>query len=199
MDQAGKYVADAVLGIDTLWGGDVMCPSGTGRFIADSWFSDEPLPAAYTHPAAARLRESGGVGGKSVDREAVEEYLRAGGPSQGHRRSARRSGKASAGCARRYLTGMADSLETMWDLAMEVLGKGDPVPYARCVEAATAKPPEPSRPEKKRERVAELLGRAGYAVSNAGGLAGGSRCLAPGARGPDGLGARAGRGRDRAF
>ena len=58
MDQAGKYVADAVLGIDTLWGGDVMCPSGTGRFIADSWFSDEPLPAAYTHPSAARVRES---------------------------------------------------------------------------------------------------------------------------------------------
>ena len=76
MDQASKYIADAVLGIDTLWGGDVLCPSGTGRFIADSWFSDEPMPAAYTHPAAARLRQSGGVAGKSVDREAVEEYLR---------------------------------------------------------------------------------------------------------------------------
>ncbi len=23
-----------------------MCPSGTGRFIADSWFSDDPLPLA---------------------------------------------------------------------------------------------------------------------------------------------------------
>ena len=43
MDSIGRFVADAVLGIDTLWGGDVMCPSGTGRFIADSWFSDEPL------------------------------------------------------------------------------------------------------------------------------------------------------------
>ena len=73
MDQAGKYVADAVLGIDTLWGGDVMCPSGTGRFIADSWFSDEPLPAAYTHPSAAGVRETGGVAGKSIDRAAVEE------------------------------------------------------------------------------------------------------------------------------
>ena len=60
MDQVGRYVADAVLGIDTLWGGDVMCPSGTGRFIADSWFSDEPLPAAYTTPTAARMRETGG-------------------------------------------------------------------------------------------------------------------------------------------
>ena len=29
MDQVGIYVADAVLGIDTLWGGDVMCASGT--------------------------------------------------------------------------------------------------------------------------------------------------------------------------
>src|ERR1017187_1428071 len=76
MDQAGKYIADAVLGIDTLWGGDVLCPSGTGRFIADTWFSDERLPVAYMHPAAARLRQSGGVSGKAIDRDVVDEYLR---------------------------------------------------------------------------------------------------------------------------
>jgi hypothetical protein len=76
MDRIGRFVADAVLGTDTLWGGDVMCPSGTGRFIADSWFSDEPLPAAYKAPAAARVRASGGVAGKKVDRRAVEGYLR---------------------------------------------------------------------------------------------------------------------------
>ena len=52
MDTIGRFIADAVLGPDTLWGGDVTCPSGTGRFIADSWFSDEPLPAAYQAPAA---------------------------------------------------------------------------------------------------------------------------------------------------
>ncbi len=169
MDQAGTFVADAVLGIDTLWGGDVLCPSGTGRFIADSWFSDEPLPAAYTHPAATRLRQSGGVSGKTVDREAVEEYLRAVDLPKtiaGLRDEATRLG----GLRQPYLTAMADSFETMWDLAMEVLSKGDPVPYDRCVLAATAKPPEPSQPEKKRERVAELLGRAGYASSSAGEL-----------------------------
>ena len=27
-----RFVAEAILGIDTLWGGDVMNPSGTGRF-----------------------------------------------------------------------------------------------------------------------------------------------------------------------
>src|ERR1039457_2918003 len=169
MDQAGRYVADAVLGIDTLWGGDVLCPSGTGRFIADSWFSDEPMPAAYTHPAAARLRQSGGVAGKSVDREAVEEYLRQGNLPQAIAGIRQEAGKMG-GLRQSYLTGMAVSLETMWDLAMELLGKGDPVPYARSVEASTARPPEPSRPERKRERVAELLGRAGYSSSIAGGL-----------------------------
>jgi hypothetical protein len=146
-----------------------MCPSGTGRFIADSWFSNEPLPAAYTHPSAAMVRESGGVAGKRIDQEAVEEYLRHVDPPKAIAGLREEAGKLQ-GLRKSYLIGLADSLEVMWDLAMEVIGKGDPVPYARSVQASTAKPPEPSRPEKKRERVTELLGRAGYAVSNAGGL-----------------------------
>lgn len=165
MNQLDMYVAEAVLGIDTLWGGDVMCPSGTGRFIADSWFSDEPLPAAYTHPAAARLRQTGGVSAKQIDRGSVDTYLR----ENNLLRAIAGVRDEAARCAalrRAYLTGLALSLEVMWDLAMEVLDKGDPVPYTRCVEASTAKPPEPSHPEGKRERVAELLGRAGYSQND---------------------------------
>ncbi len=165
MDSLGRFVADAVLGIDTLWGGDVMCPSGTGRFIADSWFSDEPLPAAYNVPAAARVRGTGGVSGKNVDRQAVEEYLRQVDLLQavaGIRDEAKKIG----GVRSQYLQGLSLCLETMWDLAMEVLGKGKPVPYARCVESSTGRPPEPSNPGAKRERVAELLGRAGYSSSS---------------------------------
>ena len=165
-DQSASYIADAVLGIDTLWGGDVMCASGTGRFIADSWFSDEPLPAAYTHPAAARLRQSGGVSGTTIDREALEFYLRdinlpkaiAG---------LRHEAADMPALRKSYLIGLADCLDVMWDLAMEVAGKGDKVPYTRCVKAATGKPPEPSQPEKKRARVAELLDRAGYKSAKA--------------------------------
>jgi hypothetical protein len=169
MNQLELHIADAILGIDTLWGGDVMCPSGTGRFIADTWFSDEPLPAAYTHPAAARLRQSGGVAAKTIDHDAVEAYLRdvnVPGAIAGFREEA-------AGCGeprRSYLNGLALCLDVMWGLAMEVAGKGDPVPYTRAVEASTGKPPEPSRPQAKRERVAELLGRAGYPSSQAGGI-----------------------------
>src|ERR1039457_3454191 len=72
-----ELVGTAILGIDTLWGGDVMCASGTGRFIADSWFSGEPLPPAYTHPTAARVRESGGVSAKTPDVAAIRAYLAA--------------------------------------------------------------------------------------------------------------------------
>lgn len=167
MDQVGRFVADAVLGIDTLWGGDVMCPSGTGRFIADSWFSDEPLPAAYTTPTAARVRETGGVGGKTVDREAIEAYLRAvdlPAAMQGMCGEAEKIG----GLRGQYLAGLRLCLFTMWELAMEILGKGKPVPYERCVLASTGRLPEPSRPEAKRDRVAELLNRAGYSTANGG-------------------------------
>jgi len=169
MDIIGRFVADAVLGTDTLWGGDVMCPSGTGRFIADSWFSDEPLPAAYNAPAAARVRASGGVADKKVDRQAVEEYLAEVDIPQAIAGVRDEAGKMG-GMRGQYLVGLALCLETMWDLAMEVLGKGDPVSYVRSVEASTGRPPEASHPEAKRERVAELLARAGYATSGSAGL-----------------------------
>jgi len=169
MDPAGKFVADAVLGIDTLWGGDVMCASGTGRFIADSWFSDEPLPRAYVHPAAARIRQSGGVADKNLDRAAVDEYLKEidlPAAIAGIRAEAAKAG----GSRGAYLAGLALSLHAMWDLAMEMLGQGEPVPYARTVEASTGRPPEPSRPEAKSRRVAELLTRAGYSSGGTGGI-----------------------------
>ena len=165
MDKVGGLVADAVLGIDTLWGGDVMCPSGTGRFIADSWFSDEPLPLAYTAPSAAKLREFGGVSGRNVDRAAVEQYLRdvdipAAIAGMKHEAA------TIAGLRGRYLVSLADCLTVMWGLAMEMLGQGPAVPYERCVMASTARAPEPSQPERKRERVAELLSEAGYPSSD---------------------------------
>lgn len=169
MERLGRSVANAILGIDTLWGGDVMCASGTGRFIADSWFSDEPLPWAYTAPSAARVRVSGGVANQNLDPLAVEEYLHQvdiPGAIEGVRSEAEKMG----GLRGAYLNGLALSLKTMWDLAMEMLGKGEPVPYERCVEASTGSAPEPSKPEAKRQRVMELLRHRGYATDGLGGV-----------------------------
>ena len=165
VDRLGRLeraIAEAILGVDTLFGGDVTNPSGTGRFIADAWFSDQPLPAAYTHPSAARLRASGGVSAKAPDRAAIDAYLAEvdvaaaiAGVADGAREV--------AGLRGRYLAGLADSCGVMWDLARELLGRGEPVPYARAVEASCGRPPSPSQPQAKRERVAALLDAAGYA------------------------------------
>jgi hypothetical protein len=155
-----ELLGNAILGIDTLWGGDVMCPSGTGRFIADSWFSDEPLPPAYTDRRAVRVRETGGVSSKAPDREAIRAYLAAvdiPGAIQGIEQAA----SAFGGARGAYLSGLAQSIGTMWDLAMEILGESQPVPYERCVLVSSGRAPEPSFPGPKRERVAELLGQAG--------------------------------------
>ena len=154
---------EALIGIDTLWGGDVMNPSGVGRFIADCWFSDEPLPRAYTHPAAAVLRANGGVGAKVPDRAAVAAYLEAvdvRGAIAGVLESARRIG----GLRGAYLEGLGLCCEVMWDLAMEMVGQGPAVPYDRCVRTILDRDPEPSQPDARRERVAELLVGAGHPV-----------------------------------
>jgi hypothetical protein len=156
-----ERLGNAILGIDTLWGGDVMCASGTGRSIADSWFSDEPLPLAYTHPAAEKVRRSGGVSAQTPDREAIETYLQAV-DVLGAIRGLSAESRRMTGLRAEYVRGLALCFEVMWDLAMELLGKGEPVPYERCVEASTGKAPEQSKPEEKRERVAGLLAKASH-------------------------------------
>jgi hypothetical protein len=45
----------------------------------------------------------------------------------------------------------------MWELVEELRARGPKVPYERCVVGSTGKPPEPSRPDPKRQLLAELL------------------------------------------
>jgi hypothetical protein len=161
MERLDRLLADSILGVDTLWGGDVMCPSGTGRFIADSWFSDEPPTLAYTHEAAARVRWTGGVGAAPPDRAAISAYLAAV-DVRGALRGLAEESRAIPGLRGAYLRGLVVSLEVMWDLARELLGEGDPVPYERCVRASSGVAPEPSDPMPKRRRLATLLARAGH-------------------------------------
>jgi len=163
------HVAQAILGIDTLWGGDVLNPSGTGRFIADCWFSDEKLPLAYTHAAADLLRKSGGVTAKAPDAASVDAYL-AEVDVRGSIAAVAAEGRKNRGLRSAYLSGLALCFDVMWDLAMELLGRGAPVPYDRCVHAMTARPPEPSRPEEKRRLVADLLAAAGHPSKDRAGL-----------------------------
>jgi predicted GIY-YIG superfamily endonuclease len=156
-----QATATAILGIDTLWGGDVLNPSGTGRFIADSWFSDQLLPKAYRHPAAARLRSSGGVAGKQIDVAAVDAYLKAVDIPAAIGDLNEMAGVIK-GLRGAYLQGLSECLGVMWDLVQERLDRGPAVPYERCVVASTGMAPTASDPVARRERVTELLARQGY-------------------------------------
>lgn len=162
-------IAEAILGLDTLWGGDVMCPSGTGRFIADSWCSDEPLPASYTDPAAAPVRSSGGLSSGEPDRDAIAAYLRAVDVA-GAIATVAELGPRVPGPRGAFLAGLAECLQVMWELGRERLGDGEPVPYERSVQASTAAPPTPSEPTAARERLGALLSDAGYPAGNDAGL-----------------------------
>jgi hypothetical protein len=169
MDALDRNVATAIIGIDTIWGGDVKNPSGVGRFIADSWFSDEPLPAAYTDPAAAKLRELGGASDKPEAKAAFDEYVKRV-DVKGAIDALLADSKKLSGPRAGYLEGLALCFAVMWDLALELMGKGEPVPYERCMLTILGAPPEPSDPKSKRERVAELLAFAKHPVTGPGGI-----------------------------
>jgi hypothetical protein len=162
-----RAIAESILGLDTLYGGDVTHPSGTGRFIADAWFSDTPLPAAHSHPAAQALRAGGGVSATSPDRAAIDRYLAAVDVAEAVA-TLEVEARALGGLRGRYLEGLAQCCGVMWELAQELLGRGDPVPYRRAVEASCGGPPSPSEPGAKRERVATLLEASGYEVGSEG-------------------------------
>ncbi len=164
LTELDRCIAEATLGLDTLWGGDVLHHSGEGRFVADCWFSGAPLPAAYTHPAAARLRQSRGIQAKTPDMDAIQAYLDAVDVC-GAIRQISEQAKTTPPRRKKYLKGLANSLEVIWDLAMETIGKGEAVPYERCVRASTGREPQPSNPLAKRKQVRELLDHAGYPSS----------------------------------
>jgi hypothetical protein len=155
-----RALAESILGIDTLWGGDVMNPSGTGRFIADSWFSDEELPRSYTDATAAAVRAAGGLSAGAADHAAVEAYLAAVDLREALDVVAS-DGSGQTGVRGPFLAGLSTCLEVMWDLAMEALDRGEAVPYARSVEASTGAAPTPSDSTVMIEALGSLLGDAG--------------------------------------
>ena len=160
-----RCVADATLGIDTLWGGDVMHHSGEGRFVADSWFSGVPLPLAYTHPTAARLRQTRGIQAKSPDREAIEAYL--GRDRRARRHPGDRRQSHDAACPEKEVS------EGPGQKPRRDVGPGDGdsrqrrsrIPMNAVSGQSTGCDPQPSNPSAKRKQVRELLDRAGYPSS----------------------------------
>jgi hypothetical protein len=160
-EDIGAVLAKAVIGIDTLWGGDIRAPSGVDRIFADSWLSDQPLPLDLNSGAAIAVRSAGGAYADPVDVPAIDRFL-ADVDLSGTLAELKARTSETTGGRRGYLTGMCAALGVMWSLAMEKLGRGESVPYATCVEAATGEAPRSSDPEPLKEDLAQALGRAGH-------------------------------------
>lgn len=165
-------LATAIIGVDTLWGGNVESQSGTGRVIADSYFSGFALPPWYTHPTAVLLRHRGeGVLGAIVSNQDILRFL------HDHRimeaiESVRRHGTRMLGNKNvghwrgKGLVHLADALDVMLQLALAQRELHDPVPYERAVIAATGQPPQLYNVSAQREVIAQLLSRPGQPVRN---------------------------------
>jgi hypothetical protein len=106
------------------------------------------------------VRAAGGVSAKKPDLDAIRTY-RSAVDIPAALQELKGQAAQFGGLRGDYINGLALCFEVMWDLAMERLGQGPPVSYGRCVIASTGRPPEPSDPTEKRERVAELLGERG--------------------------------------
>lgn len=159
MNAFENSLSTAVIGVDTLWGGDVFSASGLDRMIADSWFSDLAPPEAYTCTEAQLLRTTGGV--MTGDTALVDQYLHAVNIRDAIRGIVQEAAQADH-FRSKYLERLAKALQTMFDIAMEVVGAGPTVPFEVAVEAATGATVLRSDPAEKLHRLEELLRRAGY-------------------------------------
>lgn len=149
-------IATAIIGVDTLWGGNVDDISGTNRLIADSYFSDYELPPCFFDVTADALRQSNGVLGTSVATKDVVAFV-----EKFAIREAIdfiKSGvSASTEAQKKYQARMGKALEAMLDLALAQRHVLEEIPYTRLVEAGTGFTPQLFDVSEQREKIRTLL------------------------------------------
>jgi len=164
LDDYEESVAGAIISVDTIWGGDVNNRSGTGRVIADSYYSGKDLPWCYDGEDAASLRKSGGASARIPDKETIRKYIARVKPMSLVDEMERHA-QGFEPLRREMVLGLAEALRVEFDLALERIGDGPPVPYDRCVRASTGQMAEAVDTRAEREQVRELLGKLGERVS----------------------------------
>ena len=80
-------------------------------------------------------------GGKTIDKEAVDKYLREVNIPEAVGPAFRKEADKIGGLRGQYLTGLANCIETMWDLAMEILGKVNKAVLRRAQRRILNRPP----------------------------------------------------------
>src|SRR3989344_2792992 len=69
-----ERLSTLLIGVDSLFGGDVMHESGTKHMIADSWTSNMVPPKIYDDETAKLLRDKGGLDG--IDNSIINGFIR---------------------------------------------------------------------------------------------------------------------------
>src|SRR3989338_7692614 len=156
-------LATLVLGVDTLWGGNVADPSGTKHFIADSWTSGLPFPEIMDDPFAAELRvnEEGVMTKKDQKKEVrvfTERYYLDSLPNTLRQqiRSITDEDRAT------YLKNLVYALEIMRDRALAEVGLFDMPSYESMYMAATHSAVTFPDPAPYREHLRAALASAGF-------------------------------------
>jgi predicted nucleic acid-binding protein len=166
-----KFDADLatfLLGVDSLFGGDVMHESGTKHVIADTWTSGYPAPQIYHDPMAQVLREKDGV--DKVDSETintfVKKYRLCELPHE-LKNETQKLGQSNPD-RMKYLDNLVDALEVMLRTAVAISNKRPLPSYDERYIAATARTLDDIAlvdPTEDRELLRASLARAGYEVT----------------------------------
>lgn len=163
--ELARSMGGLMLALDTLWGGDVLNPKGSGRMIADTWFSSFPLPDSYKHPLAIDMRKAGGVLSGRIPEDALNRYLHDVGIDelledfQAHLIQL-------DGARATQLGNLAQWLKTVWNITKDVIYKRQSVPYHSAVLSATRCAVQEANPKPIVKKLAEILAKQGYSADN---------------------------------
>lgn len=151
-------LATLVIGVDTMWGGDILQESGSEHFIADTWTSDAKPPEIYWSEQAQELREKGGVlGGASIGAFSSKYNLD---KLVGKTIAAGLEMDSDRG---RYLVHLGQALDTMISTAYAIYGKWDLPAFETRYKTGTGKDFEGwTDAADARERLRNALKLAGY-------------------------------------
>lgn len=155
-----------ILGVDTLWGGNVASPSGVDHFIADHWISGAPFPDVMNDHFAVALRADGaGVLTKKDQKDAVrtfvENYALDTLPNTLLEQISSIQDKDRA----TYLRNLVSALEVMRDRAMAEVGLCDAPSYESMYRAAMRQELTFPDPTPYRENLHSALAHVGFETS----------------------------------
>ena len=157
-----RELANAVVGVDTLYGGNIIDPSGMVHFIADTYPRDvyEP-PNVWKDGRAAHLRNVGGVRSKK-DEKLVVGFINQYGLMDARGRLLSALGDSAPEHRREFVGNLGTALEAMTKEALSIATTGKHIPFEARAFAATRRAPELIDPTPYREGLAQALSEVGF-------------------------------------